>query len=799
MKEIFTAVLSMSLSGALLALLIIGARAIIGRRPGPFLPVLYALLMLRLMLPFSVPSPLSAMNLLPVPPVNTPTATVQTVGPPSEPPSPVAPVPDTDAADTVAFTGKPDIMTPPAENTGAAPAPVAAAMEPLEIAAVVWLAGAALAAAVLIAGNVRFLRLLKRRQAYDAPSFMALLDECKALLGLRRKLPAIQAQGVSAAAVYGVIRPRLLISPESFTPLSPAQQRHVLLHELSHIRRGDTAVCFLAAVLSVLHWFNPLVWLAFALMRRDIEVLCDDSVIKALGEHERPGYAATLLALAAPPQSPRMVTALFISHRCVKQRILAAARRKKASVLYSAAALLLTVLIAVTGCTAAMADTAKTVNPPNPASATPVVTPEATSPESDETETPRLIAAASYGIPEDVMQSDAVIANIDKAIALINGRKLSRDESFSLMNALGSLTADQGWQIAPSPGWLYLTDEQSAAQDDTSDKRTAQTGGGVEMLAAALHSAASIAGMDVRLIEGGKVLSAGDLMITNTLDGDFYLGVSRTDNMIAVSLSVTGQVAPAHSLALSPGQTAVLITAFTLDIRQHADTARVANIKKAAESLDGVTLEPGGQLSLNEVLGPRTTAEGWKKAPGIIEGTYVSFAGAGLDMVATALYNAALRAGLTIVESKPHTIPADYVDGGLDVTISSSGPDLKISNPHDAEVKFSVSYSNNQLMASVWGPQLPYTLDFHSESVNMTAEPETIYHYNATTTPDGEPIAPGDSVIYVSPRAGQTFRVYKTTKDLSGAVLKTELFSEVTYAAIPGHAYVNEPDPSESN
>jgi len=204
MKEIFTAVLSMSLGGALLALLII-ARALVVRRPGPFLPVLCALLMLRLMLPFSVPSPFSAMNLLPRQ-VNTQTAAVQTVGPPPEPPSPAAPVPDP-AVDTVTLTGSPDIVMPPAENTGAVFAPVTAAMEPLEIAAIVWLAGVALVAAVLIAGNIRFLRRLKRRQAYEAPGFMALLDECKALLGLRRKLSAIQAQGVSAAAVYGVIRP----------------------------------------------------------------------------------------------------------------------------------------------------------------------------------------------------------------------------------------------------------------------------------------------------------------------------------------------------------------------------------------------------------------------------------------------------------------------------------------------------------------------------------------------------------------------------------------------------------------
>lgn len=176
--------------------------------------------MLRLMLPFSVPSPFSAMNLLPRQ-VNTQTVAVQTVGPPPEPPSPAAPVPDP-AVDTVTLTGSPDIVMPPAENTGAVFAPVTAAMEPLEIAAIVWLAGVALVAAVLIAGNIRFLRRLKRRQAYEAPGFMALLDECKALLGLRRKLSAIQAQGVSAAAVYGVIRPPADIARVVHTAVSGA-------------------------------------------------------------------------------------------------------------------------------------------------------------------------------------------------------------------------------------------------------------------------------------------------------------------------------------------------------------------------------------------------------------------------------------------------------------------------------------------------------------------------------------------------------------------------------------------------
>jgi hypothetical protein len=75
MTSLFMTILKMSAGGALVALLVIGARAIVARRSGPFLPVLYALLLLRLALPFSVPSPLSLQNLLQLP--QTPSAAVQ--------------------------------------------------------------------------------------------------------------------------------------------------------------------------------------------------------------------------------------------------------------------------------------------------------------------------------------------------------------------------------------------------------------------------------------------------------------------------------------------------------------------------------------------------------------------------------------------------------------------------------------------------------------------------------------------------------------------------------------------------
>ena len=78
MDDLLSAILQMSLGGSLLALLILGARALIGRRPGPFMPLLYAFLMLRLAFPFSIQCPLSIQNLLSMPETQTVAVAAQT-------------------------------------------------------------------------------------------------------------------------------------------------------------------------------------------------------------------------------------------------------------------------------------------------------------------------------------------------------------------------------------------------------------------------------------------------------------------------------------------------------------------------------------------------------------------------------------------------------------------------------------------------------------------------------------------------------------------------------------------------
>uniref|UniRef100_UPI00272AA850 M56 family metallopeptidase n=1 Tax=uncultured Acetatifactor sp. TaxID=1671927 RepID=UPI00272AA850 len=95
--------------------------------------------------------------------------------------------------------------------------------------------------------------------------------------------------------VMGIIRPKIYL-PEG---LSGKEQEYIVLHERLHIRRLDHIVRPVAFAALCVHWFNPLVWAAFVLSGRDMEMSCDEAVVKRLGEGIRADYSASLLALSA--------------------------------------------------------------------------------------------------------------------------------------------------------------------------------------------------------------------------------------------------------------------------------------------------------------------------------------------------------------------------------------------------------------------------------------------------------------------------------------------------------------------
>ncbi|MBE6962146.1 MAG: hypothetical protein E7445_06800 [Ruminococcaceae bacterium] len=102
------------------------------------------------------------------------------------------------------------------------------------------------------------------------------------------------ADGIDSPFVMGLFRPKIYL-PSSL----PEQERsYIILHEQHHIRRGDHIIKALAFFALCIHWFNPLVWAAFILSSKDMEMSCDEAVVKQLGEEIRADYSASLLSLA---------------------------------------------------------------------------------------------------------------------------------------------------------------------------------------------------------------------------------------------------------------------------------------------------------------------------------------------------------------------------------------------------------------------------------------------------------------------------------------------------------------------
>ncbi len=99
------------------------------------------------------------------------------------------------------------------------------------------------------------------------------------------------SEKVQIPAVYGILRPRILLPSTA----KEAEIPYILRHERAHIRRGDNLFRTLAFILTAVHWFNPLSWLFLKLILADMEIACDEAVLARLSESERKEYAHTLL------------------------------------------------------------------------------------------------------------------------------------------------------------------------------------------------------------------------------------------------------------------------------------------------------------------------------------------------------------------------------------------------------------------------------------------------------------------------------------------------------------------------
>lgn len=325
----------MSVTGGVMILFIVLVRALfLHRLPKKAFPVLWGLCLLRLMLPVSVPSVLSVYNLAGG------AGTGRGLAPETILPVAVSKAP---AAAALAETS--------AQN--------AAAVSSVSFWAVLWAIGAVLCAAVFLLVYIRC-RLQFRESIPVSDPFVA--DWMKNH-PLRRKMEIRQSGYISTPLTYGIFRPVILLSRgtdwEDREGLA-----FILEHEYTHIRRFDAAMKLLYTLAACVHWFNPLVWVMLVLVNRDMELACDETVVRVLGTEKKKTYARMLIDLEEKG-APAPFSSSF-SKNAVEERIVAIMKVKKKSLL---AVMLAAGLIIGTGAvlgTSAYADQ-KTYNIDSPA------------------------------------------------------------------------------------------------------------------------------------------------------------------------------------------------------------------------------------------------------------------------------------------------------------------------------------------------------------------------------------------------------------------------------------------------
>jgi len=161
----------------------------------------------------------------------------------------------------------------------------------------VWLAGAVLFGVYLMLSSFQISRRFAKLKPVTDAGLLDLLRDCRERLGVRGGLSVSESPEIASPALYGFLKPRLLLPPGFIDRFSVTELRFILLHELAHVKRRDILFNWLAAVLQIIHWFNPLIWFAFARWRADREPACDALALEAAGGDQNREYGRTILRL----------------------------------------------------------------------------------------------------------------------------------------------------------------------------------------------------------------------------------------------------------------------------------------------------------------------------------------------------------------------------------------------------------------------------------------------------------------------------------------------------------------------
>lgn len=189
----------------------------------------------------------------------------------------------------------------------------------------VWLAGVLFLTVKTVYDQLRLKQALREGRTIETPLLSSLFHEEKQRLGVKRKVRFVASERIPGPSVVGFNKPVIVISPSLLGTLQKDQLQYILAHEFAHIRRWDVAVNWVMHIILILHWFNPLLWLAVHKAREGQEMACDACALDRLSPQQSSAYGQTIIHVleyfSSNHHQPGLV-GLSATHKQMKKRLL---------------------------------------------------------------------------------------------------------------------------------------------------------------------------------------------------------------------------------------------------------------------------------------------------------------------------------------------------------------------------------------------------------------------------------------------------------------------------------------------
>jgi bla regulator protein BlaR1 len=226
LRDLGLALIGASMHAAVLGVAVLAVRSLLGRHLGPeWRCLLWLLVIVRLAWPIHLPSPVSLFNL-------------------------TGPILPSLSAATLPITGWQAIAT-------------------------FWALGSSFLLLRTLFGHARAGWMVRDARPVDSWETWWLWEQCRREIGLPASVALLETSRVNSPCLIGSLRPRLLVPPGFSTAFSGEEMRLVFLHELAHLKRADLLWNWLLEIVRAVHWFNPVVWIAYHKLREDREEACD--------------------------------------------------------------------------------------------------------------------------------------------------------------------------------------------------------------------------------------------------------------------------------------------------------------------------------------------------------------------------------------------------------------------------------------------------------------------------------------------------------------------------------------------